>query len=107
MDLWIRSQDRKSLVKCNDISIASGNRIVGYFDKTTEYETLGIYKTENRALEILDIIQRYVNEKPIMKIGRMFDYQEKLKEFGSGFIITDSTTEIVPAKTMVYEMPKE
>ena len=41
MKLWIRSQDREKLVKCNDIAIAvdsedgkniRGYKIVGYFD---------------------------------------------------------------------------
>lgn len=66
MELWIRSQDKEKLVKCNDIAIATdtedgktirGYKIVGYFDKQTEYEELGFYTLHSRALEILDEIQ--------------------------------------------------
>ncbi len=72
MELWIRSQDREKLLKCNDIAISNnmineietirfkGYKIVGYFDKNTEYEDLGIYKTKERALEVLDEIQNYI-----------------------------------------------
>ena len=69
MDLWIHSQDKEKLLKCNDIAIErnmiyemetikfKGYKIVGYFDKNTEYEVLGIYETKERAIEILDKIQ--------------------------------------------------
>lgn len=71
MNLWIRSQDKEKLVKCNDIAIKSFlyneipedewcHSIVGYFDKETEYEILGSYKTKERAIEILDEIQNYI-----------------------------------------------
>lgn len=72
MNLWIRSQDIKRLLKCNFIEI-SGNHInkidsisfegydiVGYFDDTIGYATLGTYKTKERALEVLDEIQAYL-----------------------------------------------
>lgn len=69
MELWIRSQDREKLVKCNDIAIAvdsedgkniRGYKIVGYFDKETEYEELGFYVSKERTLEVLDEIQKYI-----------------------------------------------
>lgn len=75
MDLWIRSQDKRKLLKCNDIAVEQnmidlkeiikfeGYKIVGYFDKNTEYETLGIYDTEDRALEVLDEINEYIEKQ--------------------------------------------
>lgn len=72
MDLWIRSQDRLTLVKCNDISISTdsedgktvrGYKIVGYFDKETEYEELGYYTSKERTLEVLDDIQTMLSPK--------------------------------------------
>lgn len=87
MELWIRSQDREKLVKCNDIALTTdsedgitirGYKIVGYFDKNTEYEELGFYINKKRALEILDEIQETVN------------FNIKLQ-----------------VNTCVYEMPKE
>ena len=72
MELWIRSQDREKLVKCDDIVIRKllfdetakkkyDYSIVGYFDKETEYEILGFYKTKERALEVLDEIQTEIS----------------------------------------------
>ena len=66
MKLWIRSQDGEKLVCCNDIAIATdsedgktirGYKIVGYFDKNTEYEELGFYTSRTRALGVLDEIE--------------------------------------------------
>lgn len=60
MNLWIRSQDREKIVNCNDI-VVNGSSIIGYFDKDTEYEDLGTYKSKERALEVLDEIQKKIN----------------------------------------------
>lgn len=73
MNLWVRSQDKEKLLKCNDIAISynmsidaaidaevikfKGYKIVGYFDKNTEYEILGTYETKERAIEVLDEIE--------------------------------------------------
>ena len=59
MNLWIRSQDREKIVNCNDI-VVNGYSIIGYFDKDTEYEDLGNYKSKERALEVLDEIQNKI-----------------------------------------------
>lgn len=58
MELWIRSQDRKLLVKINRIDV-DGYRIQGNHSDI-DYVTLGNYKNEERVLEILDEIQRYL-----------------------------------------------
>lgn len=69
MELWIRTQDRERLLKCNIVEIRGksinqinfiffeGYEIVGYFDDNIGYEILGAYKTKERALEVLDEIQ--------------------------------------------------
>lgn len=101
MELWIRSQDREKLVKCNDIAIKSFlyneipkdewcHSIVGYFDKETEYEILGSYKTKERALEILDEIQNIFSLKIENKSYNEADLFLKAKMLDS-----------------CYEMPKE
>lgn len=111
MDLWIRSQDREKLLKCNDIAIATdsedgktirGYKIVGYFDKNTEYEDLGIYKTKERALKVLNEIENtiYINKLFIADISA---FQKVLKNEGY--------TEEEISKTLrtisVYQMPEE
>ena len=88
MELWIRSQDKECLIKVNDIAIEQ-NMIIGYFDKDTEYEYLGQYASKERALEVLDEIQKIIAPRGIIK-------QDKK---GIELTMID-----VP---QVYEMPKE
>ena len=53
MELWIRSQDRKSLKKVCDLSEHFGNAKYGVYEDVLP---LGYYETEERALEVLDEI---------------------------------------------------
>ena len=55
MELWIRSQDRESLMKVNRVD-KYGLSIVT-FDNECREIYLGRYATEERALEVLDEIQ--------------------------------------------------
>lgn len=55
MELWIRSQDRKTLLKMNRIYVFSQTIFAEYIDNR-EID-LGTYKTNERALEVLDEIQ--------------------------------------------------
>lgn len=65
MDLWIRSQDKKNLVKIRQISLnyrnnkqIIANYIPDFYPNSGEYyEFLGVYKSKERALEVLDEIQ--------------------------------------------------
>lgn len=123
MDLWIRSQDKEKLLKCNDIAIKNhrydtvdeyGNRcvnfngyeIVGYFDKNTEYEILGTYKTKERALEVLDEIQEILKPKTIIKFNEKEVYDEK-ENMVIGTLLPYETFDIKQLSTYVYEMPIE
>lgn len=65
MDLWIRSQDREQLIKTNVV-------IYSYFEDkftkglhiiTNDNYDLGIYKTKERALEVLDEIQEILQTR--------------------------------------------
>lgn len=69
MNLWVRSQDKMNLVKIRQISLNYQNNkqiIANYIPELYEnsgeyYEILGTYKTKERALEVLDEIQEYIN----------------------------------------------
>ena len=87
MELWIRSQDRKRLIKCEKL-------ITVEFTERTECEIwndtvkLGTYKNIERALEVLDEIQRHItkhNETVVIRICN----EDFIKQ------------------NPVYEMPKE
>lgn len=94
MNLWIRSQDKTKLVKADNIV---------YMDSSEDYEKevhslwndckgiLGTYKTKERALEVLDEIQEFIENKDKIKITQD---------------INGITSEVEDAKR-VYEMPEE
>ena len=50
MELWIRNQDKENLVKVNEVYVEE--RLIECKDTI-----LGVYKTKERALEVLDEIQ--------------------------------------------------
>ena len=60
MELWIRTQDRKRLLKMNDIIFYERN---GHYYIAKCYEdNLASYKSKERALEVLDEIQDLIND---------------------------------------------
>ena len=70
MELWIRSQDRKCLIKTDilEYELDANNKAIikGSTDMDSWYHTLGKYKNKTRALEVLDEIQRHlvvINDK--------------------------------------------
>lgn len=55
MELWIRSQDGRKLVIAKDFIVDEGNFIV------VNGIRMGYYKTEKRAIEILDDIDKLLD----------------------------------------------
>ena len=117
MELWIRSQDKKVLKKINDIEIDyldfEKYHYVKDIESKGEYsirgngETLGQYETEERALEVLNEIQKLI-QPTFITTG----YDCKCKE--NPFDKLSFNLEIAPTKievkellTYVYEMPEE
>lgn len=100
MELWIRSQDRESLVKVDNLYVSVGNYICYYVEKGKEVPNtyyrpsgeLGRYETKERVLEILDEIQELFIKKDIVK--------SELNKEGLKMVS-------MPITCIVYEMPKE
>ena len=91
MELWIRSQDKKRLMKVVYFELEKddyGFHILGREDKFSGNK-LGTYKTEERALEVLDEIQNAL----LNKWANNVKYEEHYD---------DETP-----RSLVYEMPKE
>lgn len=83
MELWIRSQDRLDLMKTTYICVVGCCIEVSGAERTL---TLGNYKSEERALEVLDEIQK------ILK---------------SSFIVNGFGEHVGQSNITIYEMPKE
>lgn len=103
MELWIRSQDKSSIVKVDNLYVSVGNYICYYVEKGKEVPgtyyrpsgELGRYETKERALEVLDEIQSRLT--PNFKING--SYQEM-----------DLTVKAYLLNTqygVIYKMPKE
>lgn len=56
--MWIRSQDKKTLMECTKIELDTKNFIVGF---NGCYKDLGVYSTEEKALKVLDKITETIN----------------------------------------------
>lgn len=101
MNLWIRSQDRMNLVKVNQINInylnskqIIANYIPDFVGTQGEYyEMLGDYESKERALEVLDEIQRRLIKLQLVSL------EEKGKARKDA-VINDNLK-------CVYEMPEE
>ena len=82
MELWIRSQDKNALIPINKMLTISCSSI--FYDGLI----LGVYKKEQRALEVLDEIQKKIN---LINLGH---------DFGSPMVDLKNPS-------YIYEMPKE
>ena len=70
MELWIRNQDKTALTSVDNIC-AIENRIVFIPNRVNGRATLGKYKTEKRALEVLDEIQNLLQPKVFIKESKI------------------------------------
>lgn len=61
MELWIRSQSKETLLKISKVYIHD-NEIFASTESEFD-EKVGIYKTKERALEVLDEIQSAIEHK--------------------------------------------
>lgn len=109
MELWIRSQKRGEIMKVSYLEIDEEGKekflIIArngdpYFD-----QCLGLYKTKERALEVLDEIQNIL--KPRLLIRRNDDNDKVLLGALQKGVTQTIDTEYKELSTYVYEMPKE
>lgn len=70
MELWIRSQDKKLLMKSTELRYNQKKEdysILAY-DTKGDYRLLGIYKSKERALEVLDEIQEILETRTVSQM---------------------------------------
>ena len=97
--MWIRSQDRTRLLDCkylayNFFKEEKTIEIVEWIDRNTSIR-LAVYKTKERALEVLDEMQKNINGYWLQEFSNLDNpndiwYEKRGIE-----------------KSNVYEMPKE
>lgn len=57
--MWIRSQDKEMLLNCEGFDILDEDTIWVIYGCNT---TLATYSTEEKALKVLDMIEKYINK---------------------------------------------
>ena len=94
MSIWVRSQDKEILMKVDNINLGINvdtkepNRLFTFVDGVTTSFTLGKYKSKERALEVLDEVEKKIN---LINLGH---------DFGSPMIDLKNPT-------YIYQMPNE
>lgn len=110
MELWIRSQEKGTLIKCNNLTIEEymNNHvdIRTYQDDGASFR-LGKYATNERAKEILDEIQELLKPKIIFKANDTQIYGINPDIYKINAVGNLINTDIQELSTYVYEMPKE
>lgn len=96
MELWIRSQDKKSLVKVNSILVSANFDMAnmetyGYRVFLNDDIYIGVYRTEERCIEILDEIQKIINGEITMSKS----VESQIVGYEKNIVLN------------VYEMPEE
>lgn len=110
MELWIRSQNKKEIVKVDQIYVDE-NRVEANFKRYyggCNYVILGTYTDDTRALEVLDEIYNLLQPTKFVIDSR------NLKPDGdswveNGVIIQKYNAEakVEELSTCVYQMPRE
>ena len=114
MELWIKTQNERALIKVTNVALVSGGRIVTFGNeyKSNGCFTLGYYK-EERALKILDEIQKkmtqtfLLKEKEHINYGNMEDLRKYYRRKEINFVEVPNGIELEPINKdiLVYEMP--
>lgn len=106
MELWIRSQDKTTLIRSYEIYISEQQNTYLIRAKRTSH-ILGSYSTIGRAIEVLDEIQNIL--KPKFKLDTSSIQENGSSCVENGVILQNYTAnaDFIELDTYVYEMPKE
>lgn len=87
--MWIRSQDKEMLLNCEGFDILDEDTIWIIYGCDT---TLATYSTKEKALKVLDMIEKYINSG-----GTLFVIDQQKASFGY--------TATYEKKLGVFQMP--
>lgn len=95
--MWIRTQDKETLINVNCIDMYNINKHE-WIIEACDSNNLGKYKSKERAIEVLDEIQAYL-ENNYLSINDMPQHNNGL--IANGLILFPNN------KQTVYQMPEE
>ena len=99
MELWIRSQDKTTLIRSYEIYISEYGKGSYVIRAKKTSHILGAYITMERALEVLDEIEKLL--QPIYKVTN-----DSKKSELTGNCQWIEIQEYIPIQTKVYQMPE-
>ena len=97
MELWIRSQDKDSLIKAEKIELIYDylcSEDIQLIHIETDKGRVGSYSTKERALEVLDDIEKFIS----IRTSNNGTYEE------NDLLIKSKMLEM---QVKIYNMPKE
>ena len=97
----MRSQDKTQLAQITGL-LLNDNEIRGFTNYHQNYYELGTYKTKERALEVLDEIQKILKPQLIIK-----DSGKIIGSFEDTIGRECATCELKELSTFVYQMPEK
>ena len=118
MKLWIKTQDKTRLLEANDIRVepiqflnANNNNELNVIDKVVggkiivNSSVVAKYDTVNRALQVLEEIQKNLNTTIMLNPKQ----NTKSKEQNNGLIESNTNFKVEPLnrESIVYEMPEK
>ena len=116
MNLWIRSQDRYELRKVKGVVMAQEGKFFAIYPVEKdlgELEILGHYKSEERAIEVLDEIQKLLIGDVLVSKNLNTPNDECLKSVGINnaaayHLFTDDSkrVEFLRRDCVIYKMPE-
>lgn len=104
MELWIRSQNKGTLIKVERLGHIDG-RIDAHFSSGNC--KLGTYKSSKRALEVLDEIQNILKPKYILDSSSIRPDGDNWVENGIIMQKYNANARIEEIPIYVYEMPED
>lgn len=111
MKLWIRTQDKTKLMEVEEVCVkevfkTDANNVNGYKQELVGCNVLvgdvvvALYKTKERALQVLDEIQNAL-------VGKIETKQSKSKKEDDIVNTTTATVKPLNQNCVVYELPRE
>ena len=106
MELWVRSQLKEFLIKVNDLRIMQltengyeiGEKTDDWFIVANDEPCVGKYKTKERALEVLDEINEFLQLKLCATLGT---FEEVFKGY------SEKQLKFILKQMAVYQMPEK
>ena len=109
MDLWIRSQDKKRLQRCEELGLQE--KMQGQFAVIIgNRHIIGTYKNKARAIEVLDEIHKLLIPQVSQLMEKIKKQDTETKNIFNVYAIENCRSGLVDIRelsTLVYQMPEE